>query len=94
MCITSGIDETDNIFFSVVGTGSVSTKHLQQYLDWFVFSKYQTYKVEYPEQVENFKKNTLIYSTYILFNNVCNNYSIFDFYSVYSDYSYPSNSIT
>lgn len=168
VCVTSGVDENDNTFFTVAGTGSVttdmindtvvnkikdsskvitdckssyekcskdnnwnlkqvkssgykdtegnnlaninslhsqltnflsnfhgvSTKHLQQYLDWFVFSKYQTYKVEYLEQVENFKTNTLTQNTYILFNNVCNNYSIFDFQNVYSDYCYPSNSIT
>ncbi len=72
----------------------VSTKHLQHYLDWFVFSKYQTYHVEYLNQVNDFEKNTITISTSIKYNNVCNNYSIFDFNEVYSDYMHPSNSIT
>ena len=72
----------------------VSTKHLQQYLDWFVFSKYQTYHVEYLNQINDFEKNTIIISTSIKYGNVCNNYSIFDFNEVYSDYMHPSNSIT
>ena len=168
VCITSGVDDSDNVFFEVAGTGSVttdmindtvvneiqnstkiitdckssyercakdnhwnlkqvksssykdsegntlaninslhsqlanflstfhgvSTKHLQQYLDWFVFSKYQTYHVEYLNQINDFEKNTIIISTSIKYGNVCNNYSIFDFNDVYSDYMHPSNSIT
>lgn len=165
VCITSGVDESDNIFFEVAGTGTattdmindtvvnkiqnstkvitdckssyercskdnqwnlkqvkslgykdeegnnlsninslhsqltnflsgfhgVSTKHLQQYLDWFVFSKYQTYHVEYLKQVNDFEKNTITVNTSIKYDNVCNNYSIFDFNEVYSDYIIPQN---
>ncbi len=169
VCITSGVDESDNIFFEVAGTESVttnminttvvnkiqnstkvitdckssykkcskdnnwnlkqvkssiykdtegntladinslhsqlttflsdfhgvSTKHLQQYLDWFVFSKYQTYHVEYLNQVSDLEKNTIIINnTPVKYDNVCNNYSIFDFTEIYSNYMYPSKSIT
>ena len=66
----------------------VSTKHLQEYLDWFSFSKYQSYSVDYIEQPDDFEKNTITKSTKIKFSNVCNNYSIFDFFDLYSDYDY------
>lgn len=73
----------------------VSTKHLQEYLDWFVFQKYQTYSVEYLEQESNFEKTTITRFTPIKFNNVCNNYSIFNFFDIYKDYNFhPSNSTT
>lgn len=168
VCVTSGVDEADNIFFEVSGTGNVttnmintsvvdkiknsikivtdckssyekcakdnnwnlkqvksssykdsegntlaninalhsqltnflsvfhgvSTKHLQQYLDWFVFSKYQTYHIEYLNQVSDFEKKTININTSIKYDNVCDNYSIFDFFKVYSDYIHPSKSIT
>lgn len=73
----------------------VSTKHLQEYLDWFVFYKYQTYCVEYLEQGSNFEKNTITQPTNIKYNNVCENHSILDFVKIYEDYDYhPSNSTT
>lgn len=73
----------------------VSTKHLQEYLDWFAFSKYQNYSVEYLEQPDNFEKNTITKTTFIKYSNVCNNHSIFDFFDLYSDYNYqPLNSTT
>lgn len=73
----------------------VSTKHLQEYLDWFAFSKYQSYSIDYIEQPNNFEKNTITKSTEIKYSNVCDNYSIFDFFDLYKDYNYqPPNSTT
>lgn len=73
----------------------VSTKHLQEYLDWFVFRKYQNYSIDYLEQEEDFEKNTITKYTDIKFSNVCDNHSIFDFLDIYRDYNYhPSNSTT
>lgn len=66
----------------------VSTKHLQEYLDWFVFSKYQNYCIDYIEQPDDFQKNTITKSTDIKYSNVCDNYSIFDFYEIYKEYNY------
>lgn len=66
----------------------ISTKHLQEYLDWFAFSKYQNYSIDYLEQPDNFEKNTITKTTPIKYSNVCNNYSIFDFSELYSDYNY------
>lgn len=73
----------------------VSTKHLQEYLDWFTFSKYQNYFIDYINQTDNFEKNTITKFTDIKYSNVCNNYSIFDFDDFYKDYNYqPLNSTT
>lgn len=162
ICITSGYDENDNIFFTVAGTSSVtsqmikdtvvpkinnstkiitdckssyesiaiennwnlkqiksgtysdengnnlaninslhqqlklylsnfrgvSTKHLQEYLDLFCFLKYLNWSVEYEEQLKEFKNKVCIKNTNITYSNVCCNYSIFDFYNIYRDYSF------
>ncbi len=73
----------------------VSTKHLQEYLDWFVFLKNQSYKIEYIYQADNFEKSTITMQTNIKYNNVCDNYSIFDFTKIYAEYNFhPSNSTT
>ena len=72
----------------------VSTKHLQEYLDWFVFSKYQKYSIDYMEQADDFEKNTIALYTNIKYNNVCNNYSIFDFFELYKDYNYQPPKFT
>ena len=66
----------------------VSTKHLQEYLNWFTFSKYQNYSIDYVNQVDDFEKKTITKSTEIKYFNVCNNYSIFDFFQLYKDYNY------
>lgn len=66
----------------------VSTKHLQEYLNWFSFLKYQSYSIDYLKQPENFEKNTITKYTEIKYSNVCNNYSIFDFFELYKDYNY------
>ncbi len=72
----------------------VSTKHLQEYLDWFSFSKYQNYSVDYIEQPNSFEKNTVTKKTEIKYSNVYNNYSIFDFFELYNDYNYQPPKFT
>ena len=66
----------------------VSTKHLQEYLDLFCFLKYLNWSVEYEEQLKEFKTKVCIKNTNITYSNVCCNYSIFDFYNIYKDYSF------
>lgn len=162
ICVTSGIDENDNMFFEVAGTSSVtskmikdtavprisnskkvitdckssyesvakknnwnlkqiksgtytdeennnlaninslhqqltlylsnfrgvSTKHLQEYLDLFCFLKYLDWKIEYSEQLKEFKDKICTKNTNITYNNVCDNYSIFDFNIIYADYNF------
>lgn len=66
----------------------VSTKHLPQYLDWFVYIKNLNYTKEYIEQSITYKKETIVLNTPIKCNNVFNNYSSIDFKEVYADYNY------
>lgn len=70
------------------GFRGVSTKHLQEYLDWFVYMKYLNYSVEYNKQPTKYKKDTIIINTPIKYDNVFDNYSTIDFYKVYADYKY------
>ena len=73
----------------------VSTKHLQEYLDLFCFLKYLNWTVEYDEQLREFKRIICTKDTKITYENVCENYSIFDFRKVYADYNfYPSKTTT
>lgn len=72
----------------------VSTKHLQEYLNWFSFSKYQNYSIDYVNQADDFEKKTITKSTEIKYSNVCNNYSIFDFFELYKDYNYQPPKFT
>ena len=169
VCVTSGCDENDNIFFTVAGTSSVtsnmikktvvpritkakkiitdckssyeevakennwnlkqiksgtyidnennnlaninslhqqltiflsnfrgvSTKHLQEYLDLFCFLKYLNWTTDYTNQLHEFINKICIKNTNINYINVCNNYSIFDFFEVYKDYKFhPSKTTT
>ena len=66
----------------------VSTKHLQEYLKWFTFLKYQNYSIDYVNQADDFEKKTITKLTEIKYFNICNNYSIFDFFQLYKDYNY------
>ena len=70
------------------GFRGVSTKHLPQYLDWFVYIKELNYSTEYIEQADTYKRNTIILETPISYKNVFNNYSCIDFEEVYTDYNY------
>jgi len=72
----------------------VSTKHLQGYLDWYVFDKYLNYTFEERNQNKMILKNTILLSTNISASNMYNNHSCIDFKTVYSDYEYiPSRII-
>lgn len=66
----------------------VSTKHLQEYLDWFVFIKWLNYHKNYNEQAKTFEDKTVILNSYIKYSNVYCNYSGIDFTEVYKDYNY------
>ena len=66
----------------------VSTKHLQEYLNLFCFLKYLNWKVEYNVQLKYTKHKICIENTNIIYDNVCNNHSIFDFNEIYSDYGF------
>lgn len=70
------------------GFRGVSTKHLQQYLDWFVYIKHLNYTKEYVEQATTYKKDTITINTPIKYDNVFNNYSNINFNEVYADYNY------
>lgn len=70
------------------GFRGVSTKHLSEYLDWFVYIKHLNYSKEYIEQANTYKKDTIVLNTPIKYSNVFNNYSNIDFNEVYADYNY------
>ena len=70
------------------GFRGVSTKHLSEYLDWFVYIKHLNYTKEYNAQVNTYKKDTIVLNTIINYSNVFNNYSNIDFKQVYADYNY------
>ena len=73
----------------------VSTKHLQEYLDLFCFLKYLNWTKDYNSQLYEFINKICIKNTSINYINVCNDYSIFDFYEVYKDYNvHPSKTTT
>lgn len=69
----------------------VSTKHLQGYLDWYVFDKYLNYTFEEKNQNKMILKNTILLSTNISTSNMHDNHSCIDFSIVYSDYNYVSS---
>lgn len=66
----------------------VSTKHLQGYLDWFMFEKYLNYKFEEEKQTNQLINTTMTNSTTIEISNMYDNHSGIDFFKVYSDYGY------
>ncbi len=73
----------------------VSTKHLQEYLDLFCFLKHLDWTIDYKNQLKEFKNKICIKNTSITYNNVCDNYSIFDFNKIYDGYLfYPSKTTT
>jgi len=73
----------------------VSTKHLQEYLNLFCFLKYLNWITDYNKQLKEFKNKICVKNTDINYNNVCDNYSIFDFSTIYEDYNfYPLKTTT
>lgn len=66
----------------------VSTKHLQGYLDWYIFDKYLNYHFEEKSRNNNLLKNIINKTTQIFTSNVYSNQSGIDFADIYSDYGY------
>lgn len=65
----------------------VSTKHLQHYLDWYMFSKYLNYTVETVKQTKDFFKTIVSKKTSVTSKNTYDNTSGIDFDTVYADYA-------
>ena len=65
----------------------VSTKHLQHYLDWYMFSKYLNYAVEITKQTKDFFNTILLKKSSVTYRNMYDNTSGIDFRKVYSDYA-------
>ena len=59
----------------------VSTKHLQGYLDWYIFDKYLNYCFEDDKQYNEILKNGVIRTTIIKERNAYENYSGIDFFN-------------
>lgn len=66
----------------------VSTKHLQGYLDWYIFDKYLNYSIEINNHEDIILTNLMNMSTNITATNMYNNSSGIDFEKVYADYNY------
>lgn len=70
------------------GFRGISTKHLQGYLDWFMFDKYLNYHIEENNQLEYILNNCMNSTTDISSTNIYENHSPLDFAEIYSDYNY------
>ena len=66
----------------------VSTKHLQGYLDWYVYDKCLNYLLEENIQKETLLKRTMKNSAIIKTSNMYDNYSGLNFAEIYADYNY------
>lgn len=66
----------------------VSTKHLQGYLEWYIFDKYLNYSFEYKKQNRQVLKIAVTNSTIVTSLNMCNNFSGLNFKEIYADYNY------
>ena len=72
----------------------VSTKHLQQYLDWFVYQKYLTYSIEILEQPQVLMNYALSRKSYIKISDIYSMDFPVNIYDVYSNYNFtPSPQI-
>ena len=72
----------------------VSTKHLQGYLDWFVYQKYLNYTVEILKQPKTLMNYVISQSTTITIANIYAKEFPINIYDVYSDYHFiPSPEI-
>ena len=65
----------------------VSTKHLQGYLDWYIFYKYLQYSFDDNKQEQIILNKLIIEHTEITSNNMYDNQSGINFKEVYSDYN-------
>lgn len=72
----------------------VSTKHLQGYLDWFVYQKYLTYAVDILKQAQVLMNYALCNNSFIKISDIYSKKFPVDVYDVYSDYNFnPSPQI-
>lgn len=66
----------------------VSTKHLQGYLDWFVYQKYLTYTVEILKQPQALMNYALCGNLFIKCSDIYSKDFPIDIYNIYSDYNF------
>lgn len=66
----------------------VSTKHLQGYLDWFVYQKYLTYAIEFLNQPQNFMNYAISVNSSIKISDIYSKDFPIDIYEVYSEYNF------
>ena len=66
----------------------VSTKHLQQYLDWFVYQKYLTYSIEILEQPQVLMNYSLSRDSYIKISDIYSMDFPINIYDVYANYDF------
>lgn len=72
----------------------VSTKHLQGYLDWFIYQKYLTYAIEVLNQPQVLMNYVLCSNSFIKVSNIYSKEFPVDIFDVYSDYNFnPSPQI-
>ena len=66
----------------------VSTKHLQGYLDWFVYQKYLTYTVEILSQPKILMNYVISKNAYISVSDIYTKDFPVNIYDVYKDYNF------
>lgn len=72
----------------------VSTKHLQAYLDWYIFEKYLNYTFNQKQQINQLLNNAFINYSDLSSKTMYDNSSGIDFSLVYADYHFvPSRTI-
>ena len=72
----------------------VSTKHLQGYLDWFVYQKYLTYTIDILKQPQVLMNYAISSNTSIKISDIYSKEFPIDVHDVYSDYNFnPSPQI-
>ena len=72
----------------------VSTKHLQGYLDWFVYQKFLTYTIEVLKQPQTLMNYVISKNSFIKIADIYSKDFPIDIYDVYSDYNFlPSPEI-
>ena len=65
----------------------ISTKHLQGYLDWFVYQKYLTYTIEVLKQPQVLMNYVLSKNSFIKVTDIYSKEFPIDIYDIYADYN-------
>lgn len=71
----------------------VSTKHLQGYIDWFIFDKYLNYSVEIIEQINIMMNYSISKESKLICADIYQKEFPFNIYEAYSDYNYSSSPV-